>query len=107
MRGQFRVALASGAAARRNRRLAGPLFDWPPPEAGTDPAPALGEVAAQGTYSPRLPHQSLDDAPDRRADRARVWSPLSSGSSRAVDAQPAVEPPEARASCGGARRAGH
>src|SRR5215472_1296445 len=91
---QFRAAVVPGTAARRTRRLAGPLFARAPAEAGTDPASALGEVAAQGTYSPWLPHQSLDDGTDRGADRARVWRPLSSGSYWALDAPPELEPPE-------------
>jgi len=48
MRRQFRAAVVPGTAARRTRRLAGPLFARTPAEAGTDPAPALAEVAAPG-----------------------------------------------------------
>src|SRR5215472_12518055 len=94
MRRQFRAAVVPGTAAWRTRRLTGPLFAWTPAEAGTDPAPAFGEVAAPGAYSPWLPHPSLDDGTDRGADRARVWRPLSSVSYRAVDAPPELEPPE-------------
>ena len=106
MRRQFRAALAPGAAARRTQRLAGSLFARTPAEVGTDSASALGEVAAPGTPRPRLPHQSLDDGADCGAHRARVGSPLSSRSYRAVDAQPELESPETGASGPGARRTG-
>ena len=61
----------------------------------------------QRTPLPRLPHQSLDDGADCGADRARVGSPLPSGSYRAVDARPELEPPKTGASGPGARRTGH
>src|SRR5437016_63146 len=72
MRRQFRAAMAPGTATTGTRGFAGSLFARTPAQVGTDPAPALGEVAGPGTPSPRLPHPGLDDGMDRGVDRARV-----------------------------------
>src|SRR6266571_7690600 len=72
MRRQFRAAMAPGTATTGTRGFAGSLFARTPAQVGTDPAPALGEVAGPGTPSPRLPHPGLDDGADRGVDRARV-----------------------------------
>lgn len=98
------VHVARTLACRRSGRPAHSRPRWATGEAQRQTTARGGSRAAQGCAGARIPHRSVDAAAGRRDHRANQRCHVPPGPRVAALAAHGLEPPEADATGGGARR---